>query len=116
MNKSNIYDRNLFKKSFKDLYNDKNIDYFPLNDNFLSNIISKWKNNSIRFTKSVALKEIKDYENRLILREYRNIPLENNSKKKISSLEYIIWANTENLRRIKVSKNLFVDGTFHINY
>ena len=68
MNKSNIYDRNLFKKAFKVLYNDKKIDYdFPLNDNFLSNIISKWKNNSIRFTKSVAIKEIKDYENRLIL-------------------------------------------------
>ena len=66
MNKSNIYDRNLFKNTFKNLYNDKNNDYdFLLNDNLLSNIISKWKNNSIRFTKSVALKEIKDYDNNL---------------------------------------------------
>ena len=35
------------KESFKDIYNDKNNKYnFPLNNNFLSNIITKWKQNS----------------------------------------------------------------------
>ena len=37
-------------KLLKIIYNDPNNEYtFPLNDNFLSNIITKWKNNSYRF-------------------------------------------------------------------
>ena len=114
MNSSTIYDRRLYKESFKDIYNDKNNKFnFPLNNNFLSNIITKWKQNSYKFKKESALYEIKDKENRLLLREYRLIPLEDSSREKQKTHEYIIWANAENLMRIKVSKNIFVDSTFH---
>ena len=52
MNNSSIYDRHLFKESFKKLYNDPNIKYnFLLENNFLSNIITKWKTTSYRFKK-----------------------------------------------------------------
>ena len=115
MNKSNIYDRRLFKEEFKNLYNDKKYTFdFSMNDNMLSNIITKWKNNNMRFTKASILSEIKDYNNRLILREYRIIPLEfGNRKLRKNHLEYVIWANSENILRLKVSKNLFIDDTFH---
>ena len=55
----------------------------------------------------------KDYENRLIFREYRIIPQENEFNNKNNLLEYIIWGNIENIMRLKASKNLFIDGTFH---
>ena len=42
MNSSNIYDRNMSKEEFKKLYNKIKHD-FPLNNNFLSNIIINWK-------------------------------------------------------------------------
>ena len=28
-------------------------------------------------------------------------------------MEYIIWANNENIARMRICKNLFIDGTFH---
>ena len=81
MNSSTIYDRHLFKEAFKKLCNDPNIKYnFPLDNNFLSNIITKWKNTSYRFKKECISYDTKDYDNRLILREYRIILLESESK------------------------------------
>ena len=50
INTSTIYDRTLFKNKFKDIYNENKYN-FPLNNNMLSNIITKWKNNSNKFTK-----------------------------------------------------------------
>ena len=114
MNSSTIFDRQLFKESFKKLYNNENVKYnFPIDNNFLSNIINKWKNNTYRFKKESILYDTKDYENRLILREYRIIPQESKSNNKNNFLEYIIWGNSENIMRLKASKNLFIDGTFH---
>ena len=114
MNSSTIYDRGMFKESFKKIYNDSNDKYnFSLNDNFLSNIISKWKNNTYRFKKECVFYDTKDYENRLILREFRLIPIETDYKEKNKYLEYIIWGNSENIMRLKVSKNIFIDGTFY---
>jgi len=114
MNTSNIYDRHLFKESFKKLYNQKDSIYkFPLNDNFLSNIISNWKRKSVRFKKEGVLYDDKDFQNRQLLREFRIIPiLEENNKKK-SNYEYIIWGNSENIMRLRVSKNIFIDCTYH---
>ena len=114
MNSSTIYDWHLFKESFKKLYNDPNIKYnFPLENNVLSNIITKWKTTSYRFKKECILYDTKDYDNRLILREYRIIPLESESKSTNKYLEYIFWGNSENIMRLKASKHIFIDGTFH---
>ena len=112
LNNSSIYDRRLFKTSFKDIYN-KHKYNFSLNDNFLSNIINKWKNNSYKFKKECVNYNIYDYQNRLILREYRNIYIDVPNKKESILLSYIIWGNDENIRRIRISKNIFIDGTFH---
>ena len=56
MNNSTIYDRRLFKQSFKDIYNDKNNKFnFSIKNNLLSNMITKWKQNSYKFKKESAL-------------------------------------------------------------
>ena len=34
-------------------------------------------------------------------------------QKKPILLEYIIWGNDENISRLRLSKNYFIDGTFH---
>ena len=74
MNSSTIFDRQIFKESFKKLFNNENIRYkFPLDNNFFSNIITKWKNNTYWFKKEYILYDTKDYENRPIFREYRII-------------------------------------------
>ena len=111
MNSSNIYDRKIFKEEFKKLYNSKNHD-FPLNNNFLFNIITKWKHNSNRFTKYSVLENKFDYNNHTIFREFRSILVEN-EKNNYKNLEYIIWVNDENLHRIRKSRHLYIDGTFH---
>ena len=50
MEQSTIYDRRLYKEEFKKLYNNNKYN-FPLNNNLLSNIITKWKNSTNRFNK-----------------------------------------------------------------
>ena len=77
MNNSKINERKLFKDSFKNIYNSKENKYnFPLNNNFLSNIITKLKNNSYRFKKENVLYDIHDSDYRLLLREFRVISIE----------------------------------------
>jgi len=65
------------------------------------------------FKKECVLYDIKDKENRLLLRDYRLIPVEGSSRKKQIYHEYIIWENAENIMRIKVSKHIFIDAAFH---
>ena len=114
MNNSSIYDRRLFKETFKKIYNDKNNNFnFPINNNFLSNIITKWKNKSIKFKKECVLYDTTDRENRLILGEFRSIPVEGSNRAKQIKNEYIIWRNTENIMRLRVCKNIFLYATFH---
>ena len=50
MEQSTIYDRNLYKEEFKKLYNNKKYN-FSINNNLLSNIITKRKNTTNRFNK-----------------------------------------------------------------
>jgi len=112
MNTSNIYDRKLFKEKFKKIYNSKLYD-FSLNDNMLSNIISKWKAMSENFKNTTVLKNKYDKEGRLILREFRSIYIPGEEKKKGMFLDYIIWANDENINRIQKAEHIFIDGKFH---
>ena len=92
MNTSIIYDHNLYKNKFKEIYNSNYYD-FPINNNMLSNIITKWKNSTYKFKKECAQYNLYDYQNRLLLRDYRSIFLELSNKKNATLLEYIIWGN-----------------------
>ena len=112
MNNSSIYDRNLFKSKFLEIYNNNKYD-FPMNTNFLSNIITKWRNSTNRFNKSTVWDNKYDYQKRLILRDYRTIYEESTPNNKLKCLEYIIWANDENIKRIRKAKHYYLDGTFH---
>ena len=112
LNNSTIYDRRLFKDEFKKIYNQNKFN-FPLNDNMLSNLINNWRIHSNRFTKLSIFDNKYDYENRLIFREYRVIPVEENNKKANASFEYVIYGNNENIARMRKSNHFFIDGTFH---
>ena len=111
MNSSDIYDRRLFKKKFKDLYNNESYDY-PINNNFLNNIIIRWRSKTTKFTKISVFENAYDYSNRLILREFQSIYI-HIGKKKLQLCEFIIWGNDENIARMRLSKNYFIDATFH---
>ena len=71
MNSSTIFDRNLFKNKFKEIYNSY-IYNLPISNNLLSNIITKWRNTSVRFTKANVLLNQYDYKSRMIFREFRS--------------------------------------------
>ena len=111
MNNSNIFDRKLFKEEFRKEYNNKKYK-FAINNNLLSNIISKWKIKTNKFTKYSIFDNKYDYQNQLILREYRVIYSPHKHKKNLFN-EYIIWGNNENIKRFRKTKNIFIDGTFH---
>ena len=111
MNKSNIYDRNLFKNRFKDIYNEHKFT-FSLNDNTLSNIITKWKNTTFKYNKTTILFNRYDYENSLILRDYITIYIETDKRKKPINIECTIWGNDENIGRMRKSKHYFIDVKF----
>ena len=45
-----------------------------------------------------------DYENRLILREFRVIPYEKSDRISTINLEHSIWGNDENIKRMRKRK------------
>lgn len=53
---------------------------FEIKIDFLSNIITEWKNNSNRFSKTSVLENPYDYQGRLILRDFRSIYIEVENK------------------------------------
>ena len=87
LNGPSIYDRRLFKNSFKDIYNKNNYN-FATNGNMFSNIINKWKNNCYKFKKECVIYNIYDNQQRLILREFRNIYINATNKKEPILLSY----------------------------
>ena len=71
---STIYNRQMFKDRFKEIYNDAlNKFDFEINNSMLNNIISKWKSTSIKFNKGNVLLNQYDYQKRLIFREFRSL-------------------------------------------
>ena len=62
--------------------------------------------------KTVTLENKYDYSTHAIFREFRAILIETKNKN-YKNLEYIIWANDENLQRIRKSFHLYIDETFH---
>ena len=66
MNGSDLFDQSLFKDKFKNIFN-KNSFTFPINNNYLSNIINKWKNSTTKFKKYTIFENKYDKIIRLIL-------------------------------------------------
>ena len=112
MNTSTIYDRNIYKEEFKKIYNNNQFN-FTLTKNILTSIITNWKSHTNRFNKTTVLDNIYDYNNNLILREFRSINVYIKNKKQYKLLDYVIWCNNENIARIRLSENIFIDSTFH---
>ena len=111
MNSSSIFDRNLFKNQFKVIYNSYRYN-FHISNNLLSNIITKCRNNSMRFDKVNVLINQCDYKNPLLFREFRLTNVETTSKK-ANVVRIYNMENDENISRLRLSKNYFIDGTFH---
>ena len=59
MELSTINDRWLYKEEFNKLYNNHKYN-IPLNNNLLSNIVTKWKNKTNRFNKYSIIENTKD--------------------------------------------------------
>ena len=71
MNTSTIYNREMFKERFKEIYNDPSNKYdFEINNSMLNNIISKWKSTSVKFHKGIVLINKYDYQISLMFREF----------------------------------------------
>ena len=68
MNNSDIFDRNIFKEEFKKIYNNDHYN-FSIDNIFLSNIITNWKRNTLKFHKLNILLNKYDFNNNLILRD-----------------------------------------------
>jgi len=84
MNTSTIYNREMFKERFKEIYNDPSNKYdFEINNSMLNNIISKWKSTSAKFNKSGVLINKYDYQKRLIFREFRSLYVHVPNKKNL---------------------------------
>ena len=115
LNDINIYDRKDCKNKIQAIYNNNKYD-FQLKKSTINNIIQKWKNNSIKFTKYQCLENPYDNEKELYLREYRVKYIFIENKENIIPIEYFIWANDVNIAHIRKSKNIFFDATFHVPY
>ena len=110
-----IYDRKECKKEIQKIYNSKKYN-FLLKSSTIINLINKWKNSSIKFTKFNALENPNDYDNDLFLREHRVIYLYMKNNKQEVEYEYFIWANNISISHMRKSKHIFIDATFHTPY
>lgn len=57
MNNDSIYDRKLFKNSFRKIYNDNKYN-FPLQEEKLNNLIANWKLRTNKFNKFYIFENI----------------------------------------------------------
>ena len=89
-----------------------------LKENTIKNIIGRWKQNSLKFTKYNALEHRYNKNNDLILWDYVNTVIYTSNKKNEVPAEYFIWSSNQMIARARIANHLFIDGTFHhlINY
>ena len=66
----------------QNIYNENKYN-FHLKENTIKNIIGRWKNNSLRFTKYNSIENRYNKNNELILWEYNNSPIYTSNKKNL---------------------------------
>ena len=74
------YNKKEFNLNLHNIYNKNKYD-FRLKENTIKNIISRWKTNSLRFTKYNAIENRYNKNNELILWEYNNSAIFISNKK-----------------------------------
>ena len=112
MNKFDKYEYINCKNSILELYNEKKHS-FEINNNKIKHIVYKWRNNSIKFTKYIIFENEYDYKGNKIFRDYRRVEVPSKDKKEFITIEFIIWANNENIARLRESKHWLIDCTYH---
>ena len=112
LNKTTFYSKKEYKIKLLELYNEKKYN-FKLNSSTIDNIINKWKNTNIKFTKYAALENPYNSENELILWDHRNPIIYIPNKKKEIKTEYFIWTHNEIIARARVVNHYFIDATYH---
>ena len=106
------YNKKEFTIKLQNIYNENKYD-FRLKENTIKNIISRWKTNSLRFTKYSAIENRFNKKEELILWEYNNSSIFTSNKKNPIPSEYFIWSSDQMIARSRLAKHLFIDGTFH---
>ena len=106
------YNKKEFTINLQNIYNENKYD-FRLKENTIKNIISRWKTNSLRFTKYNAIENRYNKNKELILWEYNNSAIFTSNKKNPFPSEYFIWSSDLMIARARFTKHLFIDGTFH---
>ena len=111
------YNKSEFTQKLQNIYNENNYN-FALKENTIKNVIGRWKQNSLKFTKYNAIEHRYNKNNELILWDYVNTVIYTGNKKKEVPSEYFIWSSNQMIARARISNHLFIDGTFHhpINY
>ena len=84
-----------------------------MKSNTIKNIIGRWKNSSLRFTKYNAIENRYNKNNELILWEYNNTAIFTSNKKNKFPSEYFIWTSNQIIARSRLTKHLFLDATLH---
>jgi hypothetical protein len=106
------YNKREFTMELQNIYNENKYK-FALKENTIKNIIGRWKQNSLKFTKYNALEHRYNKNNELILWDYVNTVIYSSSKKIEILSEYFIWSSNQMITRARISNHLFIDGVFH---
>ena len=96
LDSTEIYNKSEFTMKLQNIYNENNYK-FALKENTIKNIIGRWKQNSLKFTKYNALEHRYNKNNELILWDYVNTIIYSSNKKKFkykvkynNKIEYIM--------------------------
>ena len=106
------YNKKELTLKLQDIYNNNNYN-FKLKETTIKNIIGRWKQNSLRFTKYNAIENKKNKNGDLILWDYQNTFIYLSNKKNPVNAEYYIWTSDQIIARCRQTHHLFIDATFH---
>ena len=112
LDSTEIYNKKDFTSKLQQIYNENKYN-FKLKENTIKNIIGRWKNNSLRFTKYSAIENKRNKKGELRLFDYTNTTIYTSNKKNPITAEYFIWTSDQIISRLRKSKHLFIDSTFH---
>ena len=89
LDSTEIYNKSEFTLKLQNIYNENNYN-FMLKENTIKNIITKWKHNSLKFTKYNALEHKYNKNHELVLWDYENTVVYSSNKKKENPSEFFI--------------------------